>query len=95
MKIYGTTRSPLLNHSGETIAGIVSIRAFEVEDQFMRKNIHLIDVSASPYFHSVAANEWLALRIEALSGVLSASANFMSTFQISPGFVGLALSYGK
>ncbi|VAI82690.1 unnamed protein product [Triticum turgidum subsp. durum] len=98
MRINGTTKSALSNHLGESISGATTIRAFENEDRFFAKNLDLIDKNASPYFYNFAATEWLIQRLEIMSAtVLSFSAFVMAispqgTF--SPGFVGMALSYG-
>ncbi|ONK66394.1 uncharacterized protein A4U43_C06F7390 [Asparagus officinalis] len=98
MRLNGTTRSLLANHLAESIAGTMTIRAFEQEDRFSAKNYEVIDHNASPFFHNFAANEWLIQRLEIVSAaVLSSSALVMvllppGTF--SSGFVGMALSYG-
>ncbi|KAH7841721.1 hypothetical protein Vadar_033415 [Vaccinium darrowii] len=98
MRINGTTKSFVANHLAESIAGSVTIRAFEEEDRFFVKNLDLIDINASPFFHNFAANEWLIQRLGVLSAVvLSSSALCMvllppGTF--SSGFIGMALSYG-
>lgn len=98
MRINGTTKSLVANHLAESVAGAMTIRAFEEEDRFFTKNGNLIDANASPFFHNVAANEWLIQRLETLSAtVLSSSALCMvllppGTF--GPGFIGMALSYG-
>ncbi|KAJ7553020.1 hypothetical protein O6H91_06G081400 [Diphasiastrum complanatum] len=98
MRIIGTTKSPIVHHFGEAIFGAATIRAFKREDQFMKRNLHLIDVNASPYFHSFAASEWLIQRLETLSAfVLGLSAFLMimaPAGSIKPGLIGLALSYG-
>ncbi|KAK1694836.1 hypothetical protein QYE76_011533 [Lolium multiflorum] len=98
MRINGTTKSALANHLGESISGAITIRAFEEEDRFFDKNSDLVDKNAIPYFYNFAATEWLIQRLEIMSAVvLSVSAFLMvllppGTF--SPGFVGMALSYG-
>lgn len=74
MRLNGTTKSFVANHLAESVAGAVTIRAFEEEDRFFKKNLDLIDVNASPYFHSFAANEWLIQRLETVSAVVLASA---------------------
>uniref|UniRef100_A0ACD6A5A1 Uncharacterized protein n=1 Tax=Avena sativa TaxID=4498 RepID=A0ACD6A5A1_AVESA len=98
MRINGTTKSALANHLGESISGTVTIRAFEQEDRFFAKILDLVDKNASPYFYNFAATEWLILRLEIMSAaVLSFSAFVMAILPegtFSPGFVGLALSYG-
>ncbi|KAI8540451.1 hypothetical protein RHMOL_Rhmol09G0264600 [Rhododendron molle] len=75
MRINGTTKSFVANHLAESIAGCMTIRAFEEEGRFFAKNLDLIDINASPFFHTFAANEWLIQRLGILSAsVLSSSA---------------------
>ena len=74
MRIHGTTKSLVANHLAESIAGAMTIRAFEEEDCFFAKNLDLIDTNASPFFHNFAANEWLIGRLEILSAAVVASA---------------------
>ncbi|VAI70531.1 unnamed protein product [Triticum turgidum subsp. durum] len=98
MRINGTTKSALANHLGESISGAITIRAFEEEDRFFATNLDLVDKNASPYFYNFAATEWLIQRLEIMSAaVLSSSAFVMALLPqgtFSPGFVGMALSYG-
>ncbi|ESW15509.1 hypothetical protein PHAVU_007G077900 [Phaseolus vulgaris] len=98
MRMNGTTKSFVANHLAESVAGAVTIRAFEEEDRFFKKNLDLIDVNASPYFHSFAANEWLIQRLETVSAVVLASAALCMVVlppgSFSSGFIGMALSYG-
>lgn len=74
MRINGTTKSFIANHLAESIAGAVTIRAFEEEDRFFAKNLDIIDTNASPFFHNFAANEWLIQRLETLCATVLASA---------------------
>jgi ATP-binding cassette subfamily C (CFTR/MRP) protein 2 len=74
MRMNGTTKSYVANHVAETVAGAVTIRAFEEEDRFFEKNLDLIDINASAFFHNFASNEWLILRLETISAALLASA---------------------
>ncbi|CBI22568.3 unnamed protein product, partial [Vitis vinifera] len=98
MRINGTTKSLVANHLAESVAGAMVIRAFEQEDRFFAKILHLIDTNASPFFHAFAANEWLIQWLVTLSAtILSSSALCMVLLPkgtCSPGFIGMALSYG-
>ncbi|KAJ6359315.1 hypothetical protein OIU76_000947 [Salix suchowensis] len=98
MRINGTTKSLVANHLAESVAGALTIRAFEGEDRFFEKNLHLIDINASPFFHSFAANEWLIQRLETFSATILASAALCVVLlppgTFSSGFIGMALSYG-
>ncbi|KAK4839211.1 hypothetical protein QYF36_020069 [Acer negundo] len=97
MRINGTTKSLVANHLAESIAGAMTIRAFEEEDRFFTKNLDLIDTNASPFFHNFAANEWLIGRLEILSAAVVASAALcmvlLPSGTFTSGFVGMALSY--
>ncbi|ONM02879.1 ABC transporter C family member 10, partial [Zea mays] len=98
MRINGTTKSALANHLGESVAGSITIRAFEEEDRFFEKNSELVDKNAASYFYNFAATEWLIQRLETMSAaVLSFSAFIMALLPagtFSSGFIGMALSYG-
>ncbi|KNA04997.1 hypothetical protein SOVF_194530 [Spinacia oleracea] len=97
MRLNGTTKSMVANHLTESLAGAMTIRAFQVEDRFFTKNLNLIDANASSYFHNFAAKEWLLQRIEALSATVLAVATLCMVLlppgTFSPGFIGMALSY--
>ncbi|KAJ4951349.1 hypothetical protein NE237_028181 [Protea cynaroides] len=98
MGINDTTKSLVANHLTESIAGAMTIRAFEDEKRFFAKNFDVIDRNASPFLHYFAANEWLIQRLELLCAtILSSSALFMVLLlprTYGSGFVGMALSYG-
>ncbi|CAL5360162.1 unnamed protein product [Camellia sinensis] len=98
MRIDGTTKSSVVSHLAESIAGVVTIRAFGEEDRFFSENLQLVDANASPFFHKFSANEWLIQRLEILCAiVLSCSALAMTLFPhdgSKSGFIGMTLSYG-
>ncbi|WVZ15493.1 hypothetical protein V8G54_013059 [Vigna mungo] len=98
MRLNGTTRSFVANHIAETTAGAVTIRAFEEEDRFFKKNLDLIDINASPLFHSFASNEWLIQRLEVISALLLTTTALCMVLlppgTFSSGLVGMVISYG-
>ncbi|KAJ8773220.1 hypothetical protein K2173_028397 [Erythroxylum novogranatense] len=98
MRINGTTKSLVANHLAESVAGAMTIRAFQEEDRFFAKNLELIDTNASPFFHSFASNEWLIQRLESVSATVLASAALCMVLlppgTFSSGLIGMTLSYG-
>lgn len=83
MRINGTTKSMIANHMTESIAGAMTIRAFQEEDRFFDKNLELIDANASPFFHNFSANEWLIQRLELIAAaVLTSSALAMAVLPL-------------
>ncbi|KAL4194335.1 hypothetical protein AMTRI_Chr05g68080 [Amborella trichopoda] len=97
VRINGTTRAPILNCTAETSLGVVTIRAFAMLERFIQHNLNLIDTDARLFFYSNVAMEWLLLRVEALQNIILFTATIFLVFlhpsTISPGFVGLSLSY--
>ncbi|KAI3422990.1 uncharacterized protein J3R85_011519 [Psidium guajava] len=98
MRLNGTTKSTLSSHLAESIAGVMTIRAFHQEDRFFSRSLCLIDANASPHFHSFSANEWLIQRLEVLCAIVLTSSALAITFldlgSSSSGYVGMALAYG-
>ncbi|XWS38269.1 hypothetical protein CRYUN_Cryun19dG0117000 [Craigia yunnanensis] len=97
-RINGTTKSSVVSHLAESIAGAMTIRAFREGERFFSKNLNLIDANASSDFHSFSANEWLIQCLEIpCAVVLSFSALAMTLLPLgasASGFIGMALSYG-
>ncbi|XP_026453843.1 ABC transporter C family member 10-like isoform X1 [Papaver somniferum] len=98
MRINGTTKSMIANHLGESIAGAMTIRAFQNEERFFLRNLELIDKNASPSFYIYSANEWFIQRLETLSVIVLCSSALLMVLlpqgTFSSGFIGMALSYG-
>lgn len=66
MRINGTTKAPVMNYAGESLLGVVTIRAFGAVERFFHTNLRLIDTDAKLFFHTVASMEWVLLIVEAL-----------------------------
>ncbi|KAI5443885.1 ABC transporter C family member 10 [Lathyrus oleraceus] len=98
MRMNGTMKSSVANHVSETGAGAMTIRAFEEEERFFNKNLDLIDLNAGAFFHSFVSNEWFIQRLETMYAVVIASATLCISMlplgTLTPGFVGMILSYG-
>jgi hypothetical protein len=55
-RLDSTTRSPVYSNFGETIQGLSSIRAYNVQQRFTNLSDKLLDKNQSYYFASCAAN---------------------------------------
>ncbi|XP_039117615.1 ABC transporter C family member 8-like [Dioscorea cayenensis subsp. rotundata] len=97
VRINGTTKAPLTNYAAETSNGVVTIKAFSMIQWFIENNLKLIDTDATMFFHTIASMEWALLRVEALQNltIFTSAILFVLLPQgtITPGLVGLALSY--
>ncbi|CAE6472635.1 unnamed protein product [Rhizoctonia solani] len=65
-------RSPLFSHFGTSLAGITSIRAYGVEDQFKNEALKRVDkyTRTSRTFYNL--NRWISFRMDVLGGVFAA-----------------------
>ncbi|QCE02235.1 ATP-binding cassette [Vigna unguiculata] len=97
MRINGTTKAPVMNFAAETSLGVVTIRAMNMVNRFFSNYLKLVDMDAAVFFHSNVATEWSILRIELLQNltVFTAAALLilLPRESVSPGLVGLSLSY--
>ncbi|XP_058770986.1 ABC transporter C family member 5-like [Vicia villosa] len=98
VRIVSIQKSPIIQLFGESIAGAATIRGFGQEKRFLKRNLYLLDCFARPFFCSLAAIEWLCLRMELLSTCVFAFCMFsLVTFprgSIDPSMAGLAVTYG-
>lgn len=98
VRIVSIQKSPIIQLFGESIAGAATIRGFGQEKRFLKRNLYLLDCFARPFFCSLAAIEWLCLRMELLSTFVFAFCMvLLVTFprgSIDPSMAGLAVTYG-
>ncbi|KAL4164371.1 hypothetical protein KRP22_004237 [Phytophthora ramorum] len=66
-RLEGVTRTPVYNLFSETLSGLDTIRAFRMEDNFIKQNRRVVDTNANLYLTYWAASRWLATRLDFLS----------------------------
>lgn len=87
-------KSPLYSIFSETIAGLMTIRAFGWENALEEKNRHLLDQSQRPFYLLYAVQRWLQLVLDLLVGALAIMLMSLITGlrgAISATYVGIAL----
>ncbi|XP_062915140.1 multidrug resistance-associated protein 1 isoform X1 [Mobula hypostoma] len=95
-RLESASRSPIFTNFNETLLGVSVIRAFGEEDRFIRRNDSRVDENQRAYYPSIVANRWLAVRLEFVGNcIVLFSALFAVAYRttISPGLVGLSISY--
>ncbi|PKS10337.1 hypothetical protein jhhlp_002088 [Lomentospora prolificans] len=98
-RLDSVSRSPIYAHFQETLGGVSTIRAYHQQDRFGLENEWRIDANLQAYFPSISANRWLAIRLEFIGAVVILSAAGLSVMavaggsELTPGMVGLAMSY--
>ncbi|KAK7745878.1 hypothetical protein SLS53_002596 [Cytospora paraplurivora] len=87
--------APLYTHFIESLAGLITIRAFGWAEAYAAKNRRLLDDSQKPYYLLLCIQRWLVLVLDlvvaGLALVLVGMAVALRS-HMNPGFLGLALA---
>ncbi|KAL9039677.1 MAG: hypothetical protein Q9214_004780, partial [Letrouitia sp. 1 TL-2023] len=95
-RLESIQRSPLYQQFGETLSGIITIRAYGHERRFTQDNLRRIDTHNRPFIYLWATNRWLAFRVDILGALVSFFAGAFVLFQIKSidaGAAGLSMTY--
>ncbi|CAF2747057.1 unnamed protein product [Rotaria sp. Silwood2] len=95
-RLDSSTRSPVYSNFGETIQGLSSIRAYNVQQRFIDLSDRLLDRNQSCYFASTISNRWLAIRLEAITNALTLCTALFAVLmrdRLTAGIVGLTITY--
>ncbi|KAG0018663.1 hypothetical protein BGZ81_010115 [Podila clonocystis] len=95
-RLNSISRSPILNHFQETLAGLATIRAYGFERQFQSKNLSTLDDNNRSYFLLWTVNRWLHWRVDVAGALVSFITGFLilqNWDTIAPGWAALSLTY--
>jgi len=95
-RLDSVSKSPIFSHFNESLAGVTSIRAFKIENEFIRKMQDLIDENLVFYYPNNAAQRWLSIRLECLGHLITFFACIFAILArdtLTAGLVGLSISY--
>lgn len=95
-RIESVQRSPLFQAFGETLSGVVTIRAYGDESRFLQENHNRVNTHNRPFIFLWATNRWLAFRIDIAGALVSFFTGLFvitNVGRIDAGAAGLSLSY--
>ncbi|PQE11407.1 abc metal ion transporter protein [Rutstroemia sp. NJR-2017a BVV2] len=98
-RLDSVSRSPIYAHFQESLGGVGTIRAYRQQQRFTKENEWRVDANLRAYFPSINSNRWLAVRLEFLGSIIILSAaafvilSISTGTHLSPGYVGLVMSY--
>lgn len=87
-------KAPLCTHFLESLAGIVTIRAFGWSSAYTEKNNTYLDQSQVPFYLLTAIQNWLNLVLELMvAGLITVIVGLAVGLRskVDPGYLGLAL----
>ncbi|KDO28591.1 hypothetical protein SPRG_06447 [Saprolegnia parasitica CBS 223.65] len=96
-RMDATSRSPVYALLTETLDGLATIRASNVQASFLARQAYLLDRNQRAYYLSFSAECWLGLRVECIGALAAATAVLLAV--LSPhsaafaSVAGVSLSY--
>ena len=91
--------SPIYSHFSDTINGLATIRAMRSAPRFIRDNEEKVEANQKASYASTAAQMWLEFRLQAVGCAVVTGIAIIAVIEhkmpngVSPGLVGLAISY--
>ena len=69
-RLDAVSRSPIYAHFSESLAGVETIRAYNLKSSFAISSDRKVDVNHRAYFTLKMANEWLAMRLDIIGATI-------------------------
>ncbi|KAG0024690.1 hypothetical protein BGZ81_007625 [Podila clonocystis] len=68
-RIESLERSPIYSHLSETLAGLISVRAFRKREEFMEEHLKTQEDHGRAFFTYLAMARWLGYRLDLVSAI--------------------------
>ena len=97
-RLESNSRSPIISLFAEILAGVSTIRGYNLQEKFVLENQKNVDYNQSCILPSLAASRWLSIRLEMLGNVIIFFAALLVVVgrgSLDPGLVGLTLNYAS
>jgi len=100
-RLDSVSRSPIYQLLGETLDGVLTIRAFEAEKSLSNRMVGMLDLQQTAYYLTFAAQCWLSVRLE-FAGTLIVMCAFLFAVlehdsrggdEVFAGLAGLSISF--
>uniref|UniRef100_H2YL84 Uncharacterized protein n=1 Tax=Ciona savignyi TaxID=51511 RepID=H2YL84_CIOSA len=97
-RMEGASRSPVFTHLSNTIQGLSTVRAFNMQDKFEEEFHCKQDLHSSAWFLFITGSRWLAFRLDAICAIFIGCVAYFSILTsslnaVDAGKVGLTLTY--
>uniref|UniRef100_H2YL88 ATP-binding cassette sub-family C member 7 n=1 Tax=Ciona savignyi TaxID=51511 RepID=H2YL88_CIOSA len=95
-RMEGASRSPVFTHLSNTIQGLSTVRAFNMQDKFEEEFHCKQDLHSSAWFLFITGSRWLAFRLDAICAIFIGCVAYFSILTSSLNAVdavGLTLTY--
>ncbi|KAH3666042.1 hypothetical protein OGAPHI_004231 [Ogataea philodendri] len=94
-RIESVTKSPIHQQFSETLAGMITIRAYGDQRRFLRQNLEQIDTNNRPLLYIWICNMWLGFRAHMIGATITFFASvftILNAANLDAGLAGISLS---
>lgn len=95
-RLESIQRSLVYNNFSETLLGMATIKAYKVQDTFVKKNDDFLNKTNEAYYLSIATQRWLGVHLDILASMFALIICMLcitEQFSISAASTGLLLNY--
>jgi ATP-binding cassette subfamily C (CFTR/MRP) protein 4 len=95
-RLESVTRSPIYTLFATSLDGLTSIRAFDVQNDFLKMFIERIDANSRASFIFSATTHWFGLRLDLMASLVTLTTAILAValrHQIDPATAALSISY--
>ena len=95
-RLESVTRSPIYTLFSSSLDGLISIRAFDVQKNFLEMFIERIDTNSRAYFILSTTARWFGLRLDFIASLLTLVTALLAValrHQIDPSAAALSITY--
>lgn len=95
-RLESIQRSLVYNNFSETLLGMATIKAYKVQDTFVKKNDDFINKTNEAYYLSIATQRWLGVHLDIIASLFALIICMLcitEQFSISAASTGLLLNY--
>ncbi|MCP8719280.1 MAG: ABC transporter transmembrane domain-containing protein [Asgard group archaeon] len=95
-RLEATQRSLVYNNFNETLTGMSTIKAFNAEKDFIKKNDHYLNKMNEAYYLSIATQRWLCVHLDLVTCLVALIVCLLcitGQFGISASSTGLLINY--
>ncbi|XP_071815996.1 ATP-binding cassette sub-family C member 9-like isoform X3 [Apostichopus japonicus] len=97
-RLESISRSPVFAHFSESLGGLTTIRAFNVQETFAKNILAKIEKNNVAYLYLQTSNRWLGTRLDFIGSLIVLIAGVVSlgsayAGELAPSLVGLSITY--
>lgn len=95
-RIFHVSKSPLYQHFNESLGGVSTIRAMQLQDRFIIENGIFVDAHTNYHLALLYCIRWVEVRLQCLSAIIALFVSVAFVYNrsgIDPSTAGLAMSF--